>query len=169
MSQIALRAFDRLIETLAVAAGIYLVAIMVGIVFQASARTLGYSGSSHVFTFTEYGLLYITMAAAPWLARERGHVFIEILTSIVSPTVRDKLSRTVAFLCMLTCVILAWYAGEVTLKNFVRGDADMRSLDMPRWILMISMPICFSLMAVQFARFSFGSRLLHSGEAGVHE
>jgi len=31
------------------------------------------------------------------------------------------------------------------------------------------MPICFSLMALNFLRFIFGSETMHTGEAGVHE
>lgn len=54
---------DRVCNFLAVLAGIYLVLIMFGIVIQATLRSFGYSGSSHVFTFSEYGLLYIVMAA----------------------------------------------------------------------------------------------------------
>ena len=54
---IAQRMLDRVCEFLAVLAGIYLLAIMFGIVFNALARTFGFSGSSHIFTFAEFGLL----------------------------------------------------------------------------------------------------------------
>lgn len=164
-----LNAIDRLIMWLAVVAGLYLTAIMFGIVFQATARSLGYSGSSHVFTFTEYGLLYIVMLGSPWLVRSRGHVYIELLTAAVSPRWRAVLSRCVTGLCVLVCLVLSWYAAEATWKAYLRGDADMRSLDMPKWLLLVSIPLCFSLMAVQFARFTFGKEIMHTGEAGVHE
>ena len=36
-------------------------------------------------------------------------------------------------------------------------------------ILTIAFPISFGLMAVEFSRFVFGSDLMHSGEAGIHE
>lgn len=163
------RWLDRLILALAVAAGCYLVVIMFGIVFQATARSLGYSGSSHIFTFTEYGLFYIAMAASPWLVRLRGHVYIEILTAAVPDRWRIFLSRLVAGLCVLVCLVLTWYSAEATWVSYQRGDADMRSLDMPRWLLLISIPICFGLMATQFARFTLGPEVMHSGEAGVHE
>jgi len=65
---------DRLTNFLAILAGIYLVWIFLAIIFQVIARSVFLYGSSHIFTFIEYGLLYITMAGAPWLAREKGHV-----------------------------------------------------------------------------------------------
>lgn len=160
---------DKLCNALAIFAGVYLVAIMFAIIFQASARSFGFSGSSHLFTFAEYGLLYIVMAASPWLVRHKGHVYIELLTAIIPKRAAPAFSRLVTFICVLICLTLVWYTGEATLKAFNRADYDMRSLDMPKWLLLVSMPICFSLMALQFSRFVFGSETLHTGEAGVHE
>ncbi|MDA0318884.1 MAG: TRAP transporter small permease [Proteobacteria bacterium] len=160
---------DRLTNILAILAGVYLVWIFLAIVFQVVARSVFLYGSSHIFTFIEYGLLYITMAGAPWLVREKGHVYIEILTAAVSEQVRLILSRAVVGLVILICVIITYYGIEVTIRAFVRDEMDMRSLDMPRWMLMISMPICFGLMSLQFLRFVIGPETLHSGEAGMHE
>lgn len=160
---------DRLTNILAILAGVYLVWIFLAIVFQVVARSVFLYGSSHIFTFIEYGLLYITMAGAPWLVREKGHVYIEILTAAVSEQVRPILSRAVVGLVILICVIITYYGIEVTIRAFVRDEMDMRSLDMPRWILMMSMPICFGLMSLQFLRFVIGPETLHSGEAGMHE
>ena len=160
---------DRLTNILAILAGVYLVWIFLAIVFQVVARSVFLYGSSHIFTFIEYGLLFITMAGAPWLVREKGHVYIEILTAAVSEQVRPILSRAVVGLVILICVIITYYGIEVTIRAFVRDEMDMRSLDMPRWMLMISMPICFGLMSLQFLRFVIGPETLHSGEAGMHE
>ena len=133
----AWRWLDRLCGALAALAAACLVAIACGIVFQATARSLGFSGSSHVFTFTEFGLLYIVMLASPWLAGRRGHVFIELLAAAALPARRrPALARAVAGLCAAICLLLAWYTGEATLNAYARGDTDMRSLDMPRWLLL---------------------------------
>lgn len=164
-----MRIIDRVCDFLAVLAGIYLVAIMFGIVFNALARTFGFSGSSHIFTFAEFGLLYIVMAASPWLVREKGHVFIELITAAIPSAIQSPFSRGVSALCILICLVLAWYTWGATAKAYQFGDAEMRSLDMPKYLLLGAMPICFSLMAVQFSRFVFGPDTLHSGQAGVHE
>jgi len=164
-----MRLIDYICNALAIFAGIYLVAIMFAIVIQASARSFGFSGSSHIFTFSEYGLLYIVMAASPWLVKHKGHVYIELLTAIIPKPLASGFSRFVTLICVLICLVLVWYTSEATLKAFNRADYDMRSLDMPKWMLLVSMPICFSLMALQFLRFVFGRETLHTGEAGVHE
>lgn len=164
-----MRIIDFICNALAVLAGVYLVAIMFGIVFQATARSFGFSGSSHIFTFSEYGLLYIVMAASPWLVRLRGHVFIELLSAAIPARYSRIYSRVVALLCVLVCLVLVYYSGANTLRAFRFGDADMRSLDMPKWLLLGSMPICFGLMGLNFLRFVFGPETMHTGEAGVHE
>ena len=166
-----MRPIDWICNVLAVLAGVYLVAIMLGIVVSATARTMNLTGawSSHIFTFAEFGLLYIVMAASPWLVREKGHVFIELLTAAVPKGVQPALSRTVSALCVIICLVLVWYTWGATARAYRFGDAEMRSLDMPKYLLLGAMPICFGLMAIQFSRFVWGRDTLHSGEAGVHE
>jgi len=164
-----LRILDTVCNALAVLAGVYLVAIMFGIVFQATARSFGVSGSSHIFTFSEYGLLYIVMGASPWLVRIKGHVFIEMFTAALPRDMGRIFSRFVSLLCVVICLTLFWYALQNTIKAYNFGDADMRSLDMPKWLLLGSMPVCFGLMALNFLRFVLGEETLHTGEAGVHE
>ena len=167
----AMRPVDWICNLLAVLAGIYLVAIMLGIVVSATARTMNLTGTwpSHIFTFAEFGLLYIVMAASPWLVREKGHVFIELLTAAVPGSVQPVLSRTVSALCVIICLVLVWYTWGATARAYRFGDAEMRSLDMPKYLLLGAMPVCFALMAIQFSRFVWGRELLHSGEAGVQE
>ena len=166
-----MRVIDRICDALAVFAGVYLVAIMLGIVVSALARTVNLSGawSSHIFTFAEFGLLYIVMAASPWLVRLRGHVFIELVTAALPPAPQRVFSRIVAAICVLICLVLVWYTLQGTLKAYRFGDAEMRSLDMPKWLLLGAMPIGFGLMALQFMRFVFGPETMHTGQAGVHE
>ncbi|MEO1492444.1 MAG: TRAP transporter small permease [Pseudomonadota bacterium] len=164
-----MRLIDRICDGLAILAGVYLVLIMFGIVFNALARTAGFSGSSHIFTFAEFGLLYIVMAASPWLVRHKGHVYIELVTAAVPKRIQRPLSRCVSALCVIICLVLVWYTWGATAKAYKFGDAEMRSLDMPKFLLLGAMPVCFALMASQFSRFVWGSDTLHSGEAGVHE
>jgi TRAP-type C4-dicarboxylate transport system permease small subunit len=168
-SEGAMRLLDAICNLLAILAGVYLVGIMFGIVFQAMARSFDLKGSSHIFTFSEYGLLYIVMMASPWLVRLRGHVFIEMFTAAMPPRYGRPYSRFVALVCVVICLFLVWYSGATTIRAYDFGDADMRSLDMPKWLLLGSMPICFGLMALNFLRFVFGAETLHTGEAGVHE
>jgi C4-dicarboxylate transporter DctQ subunit len=90
----------------------------------------------------------VTMLAAPWLVREKGHVHIELLTAALSPRARFWVTRAVYALCVLTCIVIFWFGLEVTVDQWRRGVIDVRSFDMPRWLLTASMPLSFGLMAI---------------------
>jgi C4-dicarboxylate transporter, DctQ subunit len=137
---------------MALIAGILMVAMMAMIVADVALRNLGYQSSAHFFTFTEYFLLLIPLLGAPWLVREKGHIYIELLTSALAPRARRALMRAIVVLCLAVCVVLAWYGGVITVQNFVQNEKDVRSFDMPRWMLMLSMPLAFGMMALEFLR-----------------
>jgi TRAP-type C4-dicarboxylate transport system permease small subunit len=82
---------------------------------------------------------------------------------------RNVLSRSVAGLSALTCLVLAWYTGVLTFEDFTgnRYDELRAQLDLKRWIVMVSMPIGFGLMGIEFLRYVFGRQILHTGKAGL--
>ena len=164
-----LRTYDLLLYGMAFIAGAMLVWLMIAIVVSVAMRNLGLQPFAWLFTSTEYALLYITMLGAPWLVRKRGHVHIELATALLRPAVRRRVSRVIAGACVVVCLILAWKGVDLVMTNLARNDYDVRAYFFPRWILTISFPISFALMAVEFARFTFGRDLLHSGEAGIHD
>ena len=161
--------YRRLLEALAVVAGALLAAMALAIVVDVVLRNLGYQPPGHTFTLTEYSLLYVTMLAAPWLVRAKGHVHIELLTAAVSPRTRFWLTRVVYLLCVLTCVVIFWFGLEVTIDQWQRAVIDVRSFDMPRWLLTASMPLSFGLMTIEFGRYLLGLDSMHTGQAGIHE
>jgi TRAP-type C4-dicarboxylate transport system permease small subunit len=161
--------YRRLLEALAVVAGVMLGAMACAIVLDVLMRNLGLQPPAHTLTLTEYGLLYLTMLAAPWLVREKGHVYIELVTAALSPRARFRLTRVVYGLCVLTCAVIFWFGLEVTISHYQRHVIDVRSFDMPRWLLTASIPLSFGLMAVEFGRFLLGLDSMHTGQAGIHE
>jgi C4-dicarboxylate transporter DctQ subunit len=163
------RTFAFLVNFFAVVAGATLVWLMISVITSVLLRNAGLQPFAWLFTSAEYGLHYMTMLGAPWLVREKGHVHIELVTAALPNKARRIVSRIVAILCVLVCVILAWKGLELFLKNIERGDFDTRAYYYPRWMLTITFPVSFGLMAIEFSHFVFGKDLMHSGEAGIHE
>ena len=163
------RAYSGLVTFMAIIAGATLVWLMVSVVTSVVMRNLGLQPFAWLFTSGEYGLLYMTMLGAPWLVREKGHVHIELVTAALPDGARRIVSRSVAAACVLVCVILAYYGYELVSTNLERSDFDVRAYFYPRWLLTITFPVSFGIMAIEFMRFVIGPDLLHSGEAGIHE
>jgi C4-dicarboxylate transporter, DctQ subunit len=161
--------YRRLLEALAIIAGVVLAAMAFAIVVDVIVRNVGLQPPAHTLTLTEYGLLYLTMLAAPWLVREKGHVYIELVTAALRPRARFWLTRVVYALCVLTCAVIFWFGLEVAITHYQRAVVDVRSFDMPRWLLTASIPLSFGLMTIEFARFLLGLDSMHGGQAGIHE
>lgn len=134
-------------------AGVLIAAMMVVITIDVVVRNLGYQSSAHFFTFTEYALLIVPCLGAPWLVREKGHVYVEIIFTYLRPWQRAALRTLIAIVCIVVCLVLAWYGVEVALRDYVGNEKDVRSLDMPRWMIVGWIPLSFLMMAIEFARF----------------
>jgi TRAP-type C4-dicarboxylate transport system permease small subunit len=147
-----LRVYDAVLYGMALVAGAMMVAMMAMIATDVGLRNLGYQSSAHLFTFTEYFLLLIPLLGAPWLVREKGHIYIELLLGALPPKGRTALTWGVLALCLAVCGVLAWYGGAITVQNYLQGEKDVRSFDMPRWLLMLSMPLAFGMMGLEFLR-----------------
>lgn len=165
----ALRLYSYLLNGMALVSGVLLLWLMVAIVVSVIIRNLGLQPSAWFFLSTEYSLFYLTLLGAPWLVRQRGHVHIELLTSVLPRPLLLLVSRLVALLCVVVCLVLAWKGLDLFLMNIARSDYDVRAFFVPKWILTIAFPVSFGLMAVEFSRFLFGPEILHSGEAGIKD
>jgi TRAP-type C4-dicarboxylate transport system permease small subunit len=147
------RGYAALLYGMAWLAGFLIFAMMVVITIDVVVRNLGYQSSAHFFTFTEYALLVVPCLGAPWLVREKGHIYVEILVMHLAPRNRRRLLTAIGLACIAVCLVIAWYGLQVTLTDFRQAERDVRSFDAPRWLIVGWIPLAFLLMAVEFARF----------------
>jgi C4-dicarboxylate transporter, DctQ subunit len=138
---------------MAIVAGFLMAAMMSVIFLDVVLRNLGYQSSAHFFTFTEYALLIVPCLGAPWLVREKGHIYVEIVLMALKPRLRRVLTWVIGVLCIAVCAVLAWYGYSVAINDFLMNEKDVRSLDMPRWMVVGFIPLSFSMMALEFLRF----------------
>ena len=147
------KAYEAVLYGMAGFAGFLMVAMMTTIFIDVVLRNLGYQSSAHFFTFTEYALLAVPCLGAPWLVREKGHIYVEIVFMYLGARQRVALRYLIGALCILVCAVLAWYGSLVTIGDFMQNEKDVRSLDMPRWLVVGWIPLSFLMMAIEFARF----------------
>lgn len=149
------RLYDAVIFGMAWLAGFLLVAMMVVITVDVVFRgpPFNLQTPAMFFTFTEYALLFVPCLGAPWLVREKGHVFVEIGLMFLSRASRRRALVVIAVFSIAICLVMAWFGFEVAIRDFVENRQDTRSFDVPRWILVVWIPIAFLAMAIEFARF----------------
>jgi hypothetical protein len=67
--------YRRLLEALAVVAGVLLAAMTLAIVFDVVVRNLGWQPPGHTLTLTEYGLLYVTVVRVTMIRLQHDEYF----------------------------------------------------------------------------------------------
>ena len=155
-----LRIYDRLITGLVALAALIMSSVCVLIIWDVVARNLGLQPPASTVALTEYALLYVTMAAAPALVRSRGHIVIELLHERLPGGLRRWLDRTVLLFCAVSSLLVTALAVTLTVEAMVRGEIDVRSLDVPRAWLFLPLAVGFLLMAAEFLRlFARGENL----------
>ena len=169
-----LRALDRLwarlLWLLMAAAAVYVGMIMVMIVYTTVFRTAGWIYTPYANISIEYGFVYILFLGSPWLIRNRGHIYIEILTALIPEATRRVLSRAIVIVCAAICFVWAWYTWPLFAERWADEMAfdELRAqFDLRLWIGTLPFPLGFFLMGVEFLRFAFTAQPMHSGLAGV--
>ena len=147
------KCYDAILYGMAYSAAFLLAAMMVVITLDVVIRNLGYQSSAHFFTFTEYALLIVPCMGAPWLAREKGHIHVEILLMALPERTRRRMTMLVGVICVAVCLTVAWFGFQVALNDFLQNEKDVRSMDMPRWMIVGWIPVSFLMMAIEFTRF----------------
>jgi len=142
-----------LINTMAAAAAVLMVAVMITICLDVLIRNLDRQPSAHFFTFSEYALLLIPCLGAPWLVREKGHVYVELLLMALGRPARKWAIRLIGVISIAICFTMAWYGFEVTMLDWVQNNKDVRSFDAPRWAIVMWIPVSFLFMGLEFVRY----------------
>ena len=161
--------FENLLFYLFCAGAWILASITFFILYDVIARNVGLPSFTHTLALTEYGLYYTALLGAPWLVRKKHHVYMQLITAIVPNTIRPYISKLCYLLCMTSCGLICYYSGLVTFETFMRGDHEVRSFDMPRWLIFVIMPISFSLLTLEFGRYLLGMDNMYDGEIGISE
>ena len=158
------RVYDRLIDGLALLSGAIIAGIFIAIVYDVTIRTLGLRTPLWTMALAEYGLLYATLLGSPWVLRRKSHVFITIITGRLSGMPKIIVERGGYIAGVAVCVFLAYVSLTVAISEFERGIVDIRSFRTPFWIVTAPMPLSFTLLAIQFLRFLFGTDSMFESE-----
>jgi C4-dicarboxylate transporter DctQ subunit len=145
-------AYTRLIEGLAILSGLIIAGVCLLIVWDVIARNLGFQPPASTVALTEYALLYFTMAAAPWLVRTRGHIIVEALHARLRGWALIFIDTIILGICITVSTIMCLLAGLLMIEAWQRGELEIRSLNMPRWLLFAPLAVGFGLMATEFLR-----------------
>jgi C4-dicarboxylate transporter DctQ subunit len=158
--------FLTLLKTLA---GVVIFCVFLLIVFDVVVRSAGFQTWQASSVLAEYGLLWFTMLAAPWLARHKAHVFIDAITQLLPAAVQQVLAKLVYLTCVIFSLIVFYYSLKLLIDAIATDQIDVRAVDMPLWSLLAPIPLCFLLVAIEFLRFLLGYDSMYGSRTDVRE
>ena len=119
--QAIIKAYNYVLNGLAVCAGLVIFAVFLLIVIDVTIRTAGFAPPAYTIAVAEYCLLFFTMFSAPWLVRMKGHVFIDAVTQMLPRPVQVVLAKVVYTLCVCSALIFAYISSGWLRKRSSRA------------------------------------------------
>jgi len=162
-------AYDRLLVALAVLAGGSIAFAFALIVADVTLRTLGLRPFAFTSAAVEYVLLYFTLFAAPYLARRKGHAYVDALISRLGGRPRRVAELAVYLVCVATSLAFAAVGFVLAYQAVQSGSIEERSIDVPSWVDYAPVGPVFLLLAVEFARYLLGFDSMYRDRAQAPE
>jgi len=149
-------AYNFLIVALAVPAGATVALAFVLIVIDVGIRTAGLRPPAYTSAVVEYTLLYFTLFAAPYLVRQKGHVYVDAVVSRLKGRARWVAEKSAYLVCIVTSLLFTFIGFKLAFEAVVSGTIEERSIDVPSWVDYWAVGPVFLLVAIEFTRYLIG-------------
>jgi len=147
--------FDRLIDFMALFAGIVLVFITAAVCYTIGMRYLFTKTTIWIMQTTEYALLWIVFLATTWLLREGGHITTDLIYTHLNTKTKHILDCIMFIIGGLACAIMVYFGMDYMRECIMKGVTDVRAVTVPKWTIFIVIPIGSILLTIQFFRMAW--------------
>jgi TRAP-type C4-dicarboxylate transport system permease small subunit len=149
------QAFDRLLAALSYLAGGILLFMGASVLYEVFMRYLFNLPTRWVIEFSEYMLLYMALLAGAWVLKREEHVKVEMLVEALPRKAQAVLHAVTSWVGALVCALFFWYSASLVWEQFHTGEVLFRAVHVPKWAVLVSIPIGLLLLTVQFVRRAF--------------
>jgi len=146
------RAYQALLQAFAWASAVLVGAMALAVTFDVVARNLGWANTGWVVEVSEYSLPVATLLIAPWLLNRNQHVRLDVLIGSLPTRLALLLERCANLLGMAICAVFVWFGTQLVFDSARLGSMVVKTLSIPEWWQYLLVPVCFFLLAVEFAR-----------------
>jgi len=147
--------FDRVIDFMAVLAGVILLFITAAVCYTIGMRYLFTKTTIWLMQTTEYALLWIVFLATTWLLREKGHITTDVIYTHLNEKTKRYLDCIMFIIGGVACAFMVYFGIDHTRECIVKGVTDVRGVTVPKWIIFIIIPIGSILLTIQFLRMAW--------------
>lgn len=146
---------DRLLDLCLIIVNILMSLLIVIVILDVVMTYLFDAPLDWALEISEYALAFIAFIGAGWLMREEGHLRFDMLLDLLPKKARSILELFVSIVCLVVSIVIAWASFDIMMALLAKGTLTVSVLQVPRWILVSSIPIGFTIFALQLIRRSF--------------
>jgi TRAP-type C4-dicarboxylate transport system permease small subunit len=139
--------YPRILQSLAACAAVLLGVSALAITLDVVGRNMGLGTLPWILEVSEYVLPLATFLVAPWLLYRNEHVRLDILLHV-----RPWLGHVTNVVGLAVCAVLVVYGVRTILNSAQQGAMVFKSVVFPEWWVYAPVPLCFGLLAIEFAR-----------------
>lgn len=147
-----MRFYAFLLKAFASAAAVLLGVLALLVTLDVVLRNVGLGTVAWVNEVSEYSLPVATLLIAPWLLHRNEHVRLDVVLASIPKTLARALERCCDVVGIAICAVFIWYSVRLIFDSSRLGSMVVKTLAIPEWWQYALMPVCFSLLAVEFAR-----------------
>jgi TRAP-type C4-dicarboxylate transport system permease small subunit len=141
----------RLHAGLAAVAAIMLLGMVVVVTGDILLRNVTRGGLTWANEVSEYALYLTTLLVAPWLLRQGRHVRIDIVLVMLPARLAWTLELVADVIGFAVCLAIVRYGLGIALDSWSLGAITIKNLVFPEYWLLVPLPLCFALLALEFA------------------
>lgn len=142
--------FDLLSEYLALAGGAIIVGLMLLISVASISRYFFGEAMGWSTEIGAFSLIFITFFGGPLLARNNGHISVDILPNLLGPRGSKKVTLFANFTGLLVSLVLGWYGIKATVEAFNSNQMVVSMLRTPKYVMLAVITGGFILIAAGF-------------------
>lgn len=147
-----MKLYRGILQGLASAAAVLLGAMALLVTLDVVMRNVGLGTISWVNEVSEYSLPVATLLIAPWLLHRNEHVRLDVVLVLVPKNLSRVLEKCCDVVGIAICAVFVWYSVRLILDSSRINSMMVKTLAIPEWWQYALVPVCFSLLAVEFTR-----------------
>jgi TRAP-type C4-dicarboxylate transport system permease small subunit len=147
-----MKAYRLVIQAFAWVAALVLGVMALAVTLDVVARNLGWGNTGWVVELSEYALPVATLLVAPWLLYRNEHVRLDVVLVFLPKKISLVLERCANVFGILICTVFVWYGTKLIFDSARLGSMVVKTLSIPEWWQYALVPVCFLLLAIEFAR-----------------
>lgn len=145
----------------------FIVAMFMLVVISVTQRFFGLNPIRSAIPVVEYLLLYIPLFVAPYLLRNKGHVYVELgMVIFPSGLPRLILEKLIYLVCLAISAAVLYGSIKLFSLAYEFKYVDIRGIDIPEYYGYLPFVISFSLCMYEFARYLFTSKSYYQRNSG---